>query len=87
MQTVNAVEKFFTGKGQRVLTQNRDNIHRENNIITLRNDVDIRQMETKPTLISNMLQYTQPHLIPNLIDGSNVEKRDMLFGKWRPVFY
>jgi hypothetical protein len=42
-------------------------------------------MELKPTLISNMLQYTPINLIPNLIDGSNVEKGDLLFGKWNPI--
>jgi ssDNA-binding Zn-finger/Zn-ribbon topoisomerase 1 len=87
MQTVDAIEKFFTARGQRVLSLNKDNIHRENNYVTLRNDVEIKQMETKPTLISNMIQYTQINLIPNLLDGSNREKEDILFGKWNPIIY
>jgi hypothetical protein len=87
MQTVEAVEKFFMDKGRSVLSKNKENIFKEGSLITVRNDVDIRQMASKPTLISNMLQYTQVNLMPNLIDGSNVEKGDILFGKWNPVYH
>jgi hypothetical protein len=87
MQTVDAVERFFMEKGQHILSRNKNNILKENNYITVHNDVDINQMVTKPTLISNMLQYTPANLLPNFIDGSNVEKGDILFGKWNPVFY
>jgi hypothetical protein len=87
MQTVHAVENFFKGKGKHVLSLNKDNIFVDNNFVTIRNDVDLKQMETKPTLISNMLQYTQINLIPNLLDGSNREKGDILFGKWNPIGY
>jgi ribosomal protein L32 len=87
VQTVHAVEKFFKGKGQQVLSQKKRNVFIENNIITIRNNVDIKQMETKPTLISNMLQYTPANLIPNFLDGSNIKKGDILFGKWNAAFY
>ena len=87
MQTVEAIEKFFLRKGQKVLSRNKGNIHKDNELITVRNDVELHKLDSKPTLITNMLQYTQPDLIGNLIDGTNVEKGDILFGKWRPVFY
>jgi hypothetical protein len=40
-------------------------------------------MEPKPTLISNLLQYTPPNLVLNLINGVNAKKGDVLFGNWR----
>ena len=87
VQTVEAIEKFFLGNGQEVLSRNKSNILKGNGFITIRNDVELQKMESRPTLISNMLQYTPPDLMVNLIDGTNVEKGDILFGKWKPVFY
>jgi hypothetical protein len=87
MQTVNAIENFFQAKGQQVLSQNKDNVSREGRFITIRNDVELKQLESKPTLISNMLQYTPVNLLSNLLDGSNIEKGDILFGKWNPIYY
>jgi hypothetical protein len=84
-QTVEAIEKFFLGKGQNVLSKKRKNILRGNGFITIRNDVELKQLEPKPALMSNLLQYTPANLLPNLIDGSNVEKGDTLFGKWNPI--
>jgi hypothetical protein len=37
-------------------------------------------LESRPTLIVNMLQYTPAALALNLIDGTSVEKGDVLFG-------
>jgi hypothetical protein len=85
MQTVNAIENFFQKKGQQVLSKNKSNITWENKFITIHNDVELRQLESKPTLISNMLQYTPANLLPSLIDGSNVKNGDILFGKWNPI--
>jgi hypothetical protein len=85
MQTVNAIELFFFNKGRCVLSRNKENIFRENQFMTIRNDVPLHQLESKPTLITNMLQYTPINLLPNLMDGSNVEKGDILFGKWNPI--
>jgi ribosomal protein L32 len=87
MQTAEAIEQFFLKKDVCVLSKNRGNIMRGNGFITIRNDVSLRQLESKPTLISNMLQYTPAGLIPNLIDGSNVDKGDILFGRWNPIHY
>jgi hypothetical protein len=47
------------------------------------NDVYLYHLEEKPTLITNLIQYTPLNLIPNIIGGSNVEKGDMLFGGLR----
>jgi hypothetical protein len=55
----------------------------------IKNDVFLKDLEKKPTLISNMLQYTPINLIKNLIDGTNVEKEDLLFdhGIDKKVYY
>jgi len=39
-------------------------------------------MAQKPTLIANMLQYTPANLVINLMDGTNIEKGDVLYGWW-----
>ena len=86
IQTVEAVERFFMDKGQKILSKNKNNIFKGNGYITIRNDLLLQQLEQKPTLISNMLQYTPINLMSNLIDGSNIEKGDILFGKMNPVY-
>jgi hypothetical protein len=45
--------------------------------------VFIKDLEDKPTLITNIVQYTPFNFISNLIDGTNVEKGDLLFNEWR----
>ena len=87
LQTVEAIEKFFQDKGQKILSRNQNNIVKGDGFITIRNDLPLQQLESKPTLISNMLQYTPIDLISNLIDGTNIEKGDVLFGKMRPRPY
>jgi ssDNA-binding Zn-finger/Zn-ribbon topoisomerase 1 len=86
VQTVNAIEKFYQGHvhGKRVLSARKKNILRKEDTMVkaIRNDVLLRELTPKPTLISNLLQYTPAHLALNLIDGSNVEKSDVLFGTW-----
>ena len=49
-------------------------------IIGIKNDVLIKEMEEKPTLISNLIQYTPSNIVLNLIEGSNAKKGDLLFG-------
>ena len=46
------------------------------------NDVILSDMVENPTLIANMLQYTPANLALNLMDGSNIEKGDVLYGWW-----
>jgi hypothetical protein len=84
-QTVNAIEGFFLKDGQYVLTKNKANITENGKFMNIRNDVELKQLESKPTLISNMLQYTPVNLLPNFLDGSNVENGDILFGKWKAI--
>jgi len=83
-QTMHAVEKFFANKGKKVLTKIRANILSDtaNGFKAVKNDVTLGEMEEKPTLIANMLQYTPANLAINMIDGSNVEKGDVLYGWW-----
>jgi hypothetical protein len=83
-QTMNAVEKFFISKGKKVLTRNQINILTDpaNGLKAVMNDVVLGDMAEKPTLITNMLQYTPANLALNLMDGSNIEKGDVLYGWW-----
>ncbi|GHV17169.1 hypothetical protein FACS189493_4300 [Spirochaetia bacterium] len=85
IQTANAIEQYFLGKGMQVLTQNKKNVLHKGGLKAIRNDILLKQLELKPTLITNLLQHTPANLIPNLIDGSNVEKRDVLYGAWERV--
>jgi len=87
-QTMDAVEKFFDEKGKKVLTKVRSNILTDTakGFKAVKNDVTLGEMEEKPTLIANMLQYTPANLALNMIDGSNVEKGDVLYGWWGKGF-
>jgi homoserine dehydrogenase len=85
VQTVNAIEGFFLKDGKHVLTKNKANITENGKFYNIRNDVELKRLESKLTLISNMLQYTPVNLLANLLDGSNVEKGDILFGKWNSI--
>lgn len=87
MQTVEAVEWFFARQERRVLSKKKENIQQGEGFITIRNDVAVQDLASKPALICNMLQYTPTDLLPNFIDGTNVEKGDILFGKWRASYY
>lgn len=46
----------------------------------IKNDVLLKEMEEKPTLISNLIQYTPANIVLNLIEGNNVKNGDVLFG-------
>jgi hypothetical protein len=81
-QTIDTIEKYFSKKDIRVLTRKNKNIVQKGSLKAIRNDVFLKDLEKKPTLISNMLQYTPINLIKNLIDGTNVEKEDLLFDQW-----
>jgi len=94
IQTMHAIEKFYQEKtGVKVLSQKKSNILEKNitttvtdnekSIVTaIRNDVFIKDMEEKPTLITNLLQYTPSNIVMNVIDGSNFREEDVLFGFW-----
>jgi hypothetical protein len=49
----------------------------------IRNDVLLKEMKEKPTLISNLIQYTPANIVLNLIEGNNVRNGDLLFGALR----
>jgi hypothetical protein len=82
-QTIDAVENFISRKNIRVLTKNPKNIIQKDNLRAIKNDVHIKRLDEKPTLITNMIQYTPFNLIMNLVDGTNVEKGDLLFNEWK----
>jgi hypothetical protein len=86
-QTVNAIEEFYRNKGKDVLSKKKENVMiREaegKTLRAIRNDVSLKQLSAKPALVSNLLQYTPANLALNLIDGSNYQKGDVLFGAWQ----
>ncbi|MCL2128743.1 MAG: hypothetical protein FWH35_00120 [Treponema sp.] len=49
----------------------------------IRNDVLIKEMGEKPTLITNLIQYTPANIVLNLIEGTNYKKKDFLFGNFQ----
>jgi hypothetical protein len=83
VQTIDAVEKYFSRKNIRVLTKNKNNIIQKGTLKAIKNDVFIKDLDEKPTLITNIIQYTPFNLIMNLIKGTNVEKGDLLFDEWK----
>jgi hypothetical protein len=83
VQTIDAVEKHFSRKSVRVWTKNKDNIVQRGSLKAIKNDVYIKDLDEKPTLITNIVQYTPFNLIMNLIDGTNVGKGDLLFNEWK----
>jgi hypothetical protein len=94
IQTMQAIENYYQEKnGAKVLSQNKNNIlekkvtstitdNEKTIVIAIRNDVFIKDMEEKPTLIANLLQYTPANIVMNVIDGSNFREKDVLFGVW-----
>jgi uncharacterized OB-fold protein len=88
VQTANAVEAFYRDRGKYVLSAKKENILKREEaggktLKAILNDVSLKEMSPKPTLISNLLQYTPANLALNLIDGSNLQKGDVLFGVWQ----
>lgn len=51
-------------------------------VTALRNTVELRDLSLRPSLIANLLQYTPAPLTLNLIEGTNVQNRDILYGAW-----
>ncbi|MDR1127003.1 MAG: hypothetical protein LBL06_02620 [Treponema sp.] len=82
VQTIDAVEKYFSQKDMTVLTKNKDNVIHKDKLRAIKNDVFIKDLEAKPTLITNIIQYTPFKYITNFVDGTNVEKGDLLFNEW-----
>jgi hypothetical protein len=81
-QTINAIEKYFLQNNVNVLTKKSENIIQKDNLKAIRNDVYLKDLEKRQTLIANMLQYTPINSMMNLIDGTNIEKGDLLFNQW-----
>jgi hypothetical protein len=88
VQTANAIESFYRNRGKKVLSAKKENVLEKKNakgriLRAIRNDVFLKELSSKPTIISNLLQYTPASLVLNLIDGSNFQKGDVLFGAWQ----
>ncbi|MDR1215672.1 MAG: hypothetical protein LBK25_03215 [Treponema sp.] len=82
VQTIDAVEKYFSQKDMSVLTKNKNNVIHKDKLRAIKNDVFIKDLEEKPTLITNIIQYTPFRYITKFVDGTNVEKGDLLFDEW-----
>jgi hypothetical protein len=82
-QTVEEVEKYMWVKNMKVLTKKKSNIILNGNFRAIKNDVSIIALKDKPTLITNIIQYTPFNQILNFIDGTNIEKGDLLFDEWK----
>jgi hypothetical protein len=83
VQTIDAVEKYFSNKHINVLSRKKENIIEKNGLKAIKNDVYIKDLYEKTTLITNIIQYTPFNLIMNIIDGTNVKKNDLLFDEWK----
>jgi hypothetical protein len=81
-QTMDAIEVFFESQKKPVLTRNPQNIVIRGGVKNVRNDVSLWRLESKPALMINLLQYTPAKFALNLIDGTNIQKNDFLFGGW-----
>ena len=84
-QTIDAVEKYFWSKNEKVLTKKKSNIVLYNNLRAIKNDVSINSLKQKPALVTNIIQYTPFKQILNFIDGTNIEKGDLLFDEWKKI--
>ena len=87
VQTVAAIERFYQEKGKKVLSAKKSNVIEKCNpsgkiLRAILNDVLLKEMIAKPTLIYNLLQYTPTNLVINLIEGSNIQNGDLLYGAW-----
>jgi hypothetical protein len=72
MQTMNAIEKFAQEQEAAILMREGENILYREGFSGLRNDVWLRDLEPKPTLLVNLLQYTPPDWMLNLINGKQI---------------
>jgi hypothetical protein len=83
IQTINAVEKYMLTKNTKVLTKKKSNIVYKDRFRAIKNDISIKDLEEKPTLVTNLIQYTPYNLIMNFIDGTNADKGDVLYDEWK----
>ena len=82
-QTVDAIERFYEEKSERVLTRERGNrIQGEGGKLGILNDLDIDTLSGDPALITSLLQYTPPKYIMSFVEGKNMGNKDLLFGAW-----
>jgi hypothetical protein len=89
IQTMNSIEDYYYNKGIKALSKRQGNVVKKETakagknrkvIRGIRNDVLLKEIEAKPTLISNLLQYTPANIVLNLIEGNNIKNGDLLFG-------
>jgi hypothetical protein len=88
IQTMNAIETYYHHRRTNVLSANKENrvytryTDHKTFLTGIKNDILLKDLESKPALVGNLFQYTPANLVLNLIDGSNIEKGDVLFGSW-----
>jgi hypothetical protein len=85
IQTAHAIEDFYEVHFHKpVMSRKKENIIVKKYKKAVHADILLEELQEKPTLISNLIQYTPINLIPNLLDGTNKEKGDVLYGAWFP---
>ena len=82
IQTIDSVEKFFWKTKIPVLTKIKENRINIENKKYLRNDVNIIRLQTEPTLIMNILQYSSPIQAIDFIEGNNLKNFPLFLKKF-----
>ena len=83
VQTVHAIEEFYSAQGRDVLTRNPKNIKiNRQGLRAIINDVYIDNLKDRPTLIANMIKHTPDRLVPSFISAKNIPNKTLLFGLW-----
>ncbi|MBF0290263.1 MAG: hypothetical protein HQM14_20810 [SAR324 cluster bacterium] len=85
LQIVESIEDFYSHNLQRkVLTTNKKNHLKDKyGRRAVLNDVRIRDLTPKPTLIANFIQYTPPGMMLSFVEGKNIKNKDVLYGVWQ----
>ena len=82
VQAVNEIEEHYLKKlNKSVLTKNHNNIITLDGKRAIVNDTHINELNKKPALLSNLLQYTPAHLALSFMQGENIRRRDILYGE------
>jgi hypothetical protein len=84
MQTIEAVERLYMADHKKVvLSRNPANkMLNGKDLVGYRNDIIITDIASKPGLISNILQYSSPKGMVELLDNTPLASRGPIFDAW-----
>ncbi|MDX2471660.1 MAG: hypothetical protein QNL04_13900, partial [SAR324 cluster bacterium] len=84
-QTLDAIEEYFLESQKLVLGRDKKNkIVSSNGLRSIRNDLDYKKLQLKPTLLVNFIQYTPWDLTLDFLASENLTKEQPVFGAWYP---